>query len=152
MFSPGVEWNLFLALCAFVFGPLDRSKADVTEVSDMISSSTPSATELDSGSEDEPQPVVEGDSQPSVEDVSQHKEKEKKDALTPLGAPKQHMAWKKVEVNSSFVNVKGGFNRKYEMAPSLVYKMGKEQHAFVQLSKNHQWFLRGVGGVQHKER
>ena len=97
---PGVKWNLFLVLCAFVFGPLDRSKADVTEVSDMLSSSTPPPTELDSGSEDESQPVVEGDSQPSVEDVSQHKEKEQKEALKPLGLARHHMAWKKVEVKT----------------------------------------------------
>jgi hypothetical protein len=148
---PGVKWNLFLVLCAFVFGPLDRSKADVTEVSDMLSSSTPPPTELDSGSEDESQPVVEGDSQPSVEDVSPHKEKEQKEALKPLGLAKHRPVWQKVEVKTSGVNVRGGFNRKFDIAPSLVYNIGKEQHAFVQLSKNHPWFLRGVGRCNTKK-
>ena len=148
---PGVKWNLFVVLCAFVFGPLDRSKADVTEVSDMLSSSTPPPTELGSGSEDESQPVVEGDSQPSVEDVSPHKEKEQKEALKPLGLAKHRPVWQKVEVKTSGVNVRGGFNRKFDIAPSLVYNIGEEQHAFVQLSKNHSWFLRGVGGCNTKK-
>ena len=113
------------------------------------SSSTPS-TEIDSECEDGSKPIVEGDSQPSVEGGSQPK-KGKKEVLKPLGTPKHNMAWKKVEVKTNFVNVKGGFNTKYEMAPSLVYKMGKEQHAFVQLAKNHQWFLRGVGGCNTRK-
>ena len=104
------------------------------------------------GAEDESQPVVEGDSQPSVEDGSQHKEKEQKEALKPLGLAKHRPVWQKVEVKTSGVNVRGGFNRKFDIAPSLVYNIGEEQHAFVQLSKNHSVVLKRSWGVQHKER
>ena len=56
-----------------------------------------------------------------------------------------------MEVKTNLASVKGGLNTKNEIAPSLVCKMGNEQHAFVQLSKNHQWFLRGVGGANTKK-
>ena len=45
---------------------------------------------------------------------------QKKEVLTPLGKPKQGMLWKKVEVNSDFVNVKGGYSAKYHVAPSIM--------------------------------
>ena len=113
-------------------------------------SSSSLSTDIDSEGEDGSQSVVEGDSQPSVEGGSQPK-KGKKEVLKPLGTPKNKMTWKKVEVKTNLTTVKGGFNTKYEMAPSVVCKMGNEQHAFVQLSKNHQWFLRGVGGCLTKK-
>ena len=117
----------------------------------MPPSSSSHSTEVDSEGEDGSQSLVEGDSQPSVEGGSQPK-KEKKEVLKPLGTPKNKTTWKKVEVKTNLASVKGGLNTKNEIAPSLVCKMGNEQHAFVQLSKNHQWFLRGVGGGQHKQR
>ena len=113
-------------------------------------SSSSRSAQSDEESEDGSQPIVEGDSQSSVEGGSQPK-KGKKEALKPLGTPKNKMVWKKVDVNTNFINVKGGFSAKNEMAPSLMYTMGKEQHAFVQLSKNHQWFLKGVGGCNTKK-
>ena len=116
----------------------------------MPPSSSSHSTEVDSEGEDGSQSLVEGDSQPSVEGGSQPK-KEKKEVLKPLGTPKNKMTWKKVEVKTNLASVKGGLNTKNEIAPSLVCKMGNEQHAFVQLSKNHQWFLRGVGGANTKK-
>ena len=106
-----------------------------------------SSCSLSSQSDEE----VEDGSQPSVEDGSQPKLK-KKEVLTPLGKPKQGMRWKKVEVNSNFVNVKGGFSAQYHAPPSITRTVGQEQLVFVRLSKNEKWFLTGVGGGQHKER
>ena len=93
---------------------------------------------------------VEEDSQPSVEDGSKTKQGQK-EVLKPLGKPTHKMAWKKVEVKTNLTSVKGGFNTKYESAPSLVFNMENEQHAFVQMSKNQQWFLKGVGGCNTKK-
>ena len=98
--------------------------------------SGPSSSSLSSQSDEE----FEDGSQPSVEDGSQP-QLGKKEVLKPLGKSKQGMLWKKVEVNNNFVNVKGGFSAQYHPAPSIMHTMGKEQHAFVQLSKNHTWFV-----------
>ena len=94
----------------------------------------------ESGVEDEQESAVEDE--PKTEP-----KKEKNEQLQPIGKPKHKAIWKKVEVNNNFINVKGGFNAQYAPAPSISYQMGKEQHSFVQLSKNHSWFLKGVGGI-----
>ena len=106
-----------------------------------------SSSSLSSQSDEE----LEDGSQPSVEDGSQPK-LEKKEVLKPLGKPKNKMVWKKVQVKANFINVKGGFNAKYHSAPSIQYKMGTQQYAFVKLCNNETLFLKGVGGDQHKER
>ena len=105
-----------------------------------------SSCSLSSQSDEE----VEDGSQPSVEDGSQPK-LEKKEVLTPLGKSKQGLLWKKVEVNSNFVNVKGGFSAKYHAAPSITCTVWQEQHVFVKLSKNEMWFLKGVGGSTQRK-
>ena len=113
-------------------------------------SSTARSSQSNEESEDGSQPIFEGDSQSSVDGGPQPKNG-KKEALKPLGTPNNNMVWKKVDANTNFINVKGGFSAKHEMAPSLMYTMGKEQHAFVQLSKIHQRFLKGVGGCNTKK-
>jgi len=70
----------------------------------------------------------------------------KTDELKPLGKSKNKRTWKQVEINYNFVNVRGGFNKKYESAPSIPFRMGNEKYQFLQLSKNQPWFLRGVAG------
>ena len=77
-------------------------------------SSSARSAQSDEESEDGSQPIVDGDSQSSVEGGSQPK-KGKKEALKPLGTPKNKMVWKKVDVNTNFINVKGGFSAKHEM-------------------------------------
>ena len=73
------------------------------------------------------------------------------DKLRPLGTPKNKMIWKHIELNCNLINVRGGFNRKYEPAPSIPFRMGKQIYQFVQLSKNHPWFLRGIVGIGAKK-
>ena len=101
----------------------------------------PSSCSLSSQSDEE----FEDGSQPSTQDGSQPK-KEKKEVLKPLG--KSKLVWKKVEVNSNFVNVKGGFSAQYYAAPSITCRWLKEQHVYVKLSKNENWFLKAVGGTR----
>ena len=101
----------------------------------------PSSCSLSSQSDEE----FEDGSQPSTQDGSQPK-KGKKEVLKPLG--KSKLVWKKVEVNSNFVNVKGGFSAQYYAAPSITCRWLKEQHVYVKLSKNEVWFLKAVGGTR----
>ena len=106
----------------------------------------PSSSSLSSQSDEE----LEDGSQPSVEDGSQPK-LENTEVLQPLGKPKNKMVWKNVQVKANFINVKGGFNAKYHSAPSIQYKMGTQQYAFVKLCKNETLFLKGVGGSTQRK-
>ena len=73
------------------------------------------------------------------------------EVLQPLGKPKNKMVWRNVQTNPNFINVKGGFNTKYNSASSIQYRMGTQQYDFVKLCKNETWFLKGVGGVNTKK-
>ena len=90
---------------------------------------------MTSEAEDESQPLTQNGSQP-------------KSGLQPLGKSKNGMLWKKVEVSTNFVNLKGGFSATYSPAPSITCTVGREHHVYVKLCKNEPWFLRGVGGKQ----
>jgi len=85
-----------------------------------------------------------------LEDGSQPKLGQK-EVLQPLGKPKNKMVWRNAQVNPNFINVKGGFNAKYHSAPSIQYKMGTQQYAFVKLCKNETLFLKGVGGSTQRK-
>ena len=102
----------------------------------------PSSASLSSHSDEE----IEDGSQPSAQDGSQPKL-----GLQPLGKSKQGMLWKKVEVSTNVVNVKGGFSAQYHTAPSITCTVMQENHVFVKLCKNEAWFLKGVGGMNTKK-
>ena len=108
--------------------------------------SGPSSCSLSSQSDEE----VEDGSQPSVEDGSQP-DLEKKEVLTPLGKSKQGMLWKKVEVSTNIINVKGGFSAQYHTAPSITCTVMRENNVFVKLCKNETWFFKGVGGSPQRK-
>ena len=67
------------------------------------------------------------------EEAEENEPKTKTDELKPLGTPKSKRAWKKVELDCNYINVRGGFNTKYEPAPSIPFSMGRERHQFLQL-------------------
>ena len=88
----------------------------------------PSSASLSSHSDEE----IEDGSQPSAEDGSQPK-LGNKEVLKPLWKSKQGLLWKKVEVSTNFVNVKGGFSAQYNSAPSITCTVVKENHVCVKL-------------------
>ena len=44
------------------------------------------------------------------------------------------------------LTIKGGYSTRGEQAPSIQYQDGDNTHVFVELDKNAQWLLKGVGG------
>ena len=87
-----------------------------------------------------------------VADESEQKEEKEEQQLKPLGHLKKGIVWRKIEVNDNLINVKGGFNAKFELAPSVSYAVRDRFHRFVQLSKNAPWFLKGVAGKVYCQR
>ena len=60
-------------------------------------------------------------------------------------------SWRPAGLRPGYVNVTGGFNKKLLAAASLQYKIGDTNHIFVELDKNADWFLKGVGGPKIKK-
>ena len=74
--------------------------------------------------------------------------------LIPRAAPKHDNnrgSWKPAGLRPGYVNVTGGFNKKLLAAASLQYQVGDTTHIFVELDKNADWFLKGVGGPKIKK-
>ena len=70
------------------------------------------------------------------------------DPITPaVAAPRpKGPAWKPVKVFSGVIGISGGFQRKALGAPSLEVTVRHQNHRFVELNKNAEWFLKCVGG------
>ena len=70
------------------------------------------------------------------------------DPITPaLAASRPNAsAWKPVKVFSGVLGISGGFNKKALGVPSLEFTTRGQTHRFVELAKNAEWFLKGVGG------
>ena len=67
--------------------------------------------------------------------------------LTPLCASKSgKQQWRPVVAVSSQIIINGGVSARGELATSIPYQVGDTVHEFVELDKNAQWFLKGVGG------
>jgi hypothetical protein len=54
--------------------------------------------------------------------------------------------WHAVSVVESMVNVTGGFSSKGESARTIRYQTEDAIHTYLEMDKNAQWFLKGVGG------
>ena len=71
--------------------------------------------------------------------------------LTPMAARSGHRrggTWKQVKLSQEHLIMSGGFHAKFEVVPVILYQSGTTTHRFVELNKNAQWFLKGVGGLQ----
>ena len=70
--------------------------------------------------------------------------------LVPLAASSGHKrgTWKPVNLSQEHLIMSGGFHAKFEVIPVIRYQSGTTTHSFVELNKNAQWFLKGVGGLQ----
>ena len=56
-------------------------------------------------------------------------------------------SWKPASVRPGYINISGGFNKQLLPAASIQIKLDNTLHTFVDLDKNAQWFLKGVGGL-----
>ena len=69
------------------------------------------------------------------------------DPLTPTLSPSSDKGhWRPVSIESGIVRIKGGYNTRGEAAHSIQYQIHGTTHLFVELDKNAEWFLKGVGG------
>ena len=69
------------------------------------------------------------------------------DPLTPTLSPSSDKGhWRPVSIETGIVRIKGGYNTRGEAAHSMEYKIHGTTHLFVELDKNAEWFLKGVGG------
>jgi hypothetical protein len=70
--------------------------------------------------------------------------------LLPIAASSGHKSgtWKPVNLSQEHLIMSGGFHAKFEVVPVILYQSGTTTHRFVELNKNAQWFLKGVGGLQ----
>jgi hypothetical protein len=59
--------------------------------------------------------------------------------------------WHAASTQRDRVGVKGGYNTKAEVAAALEYQVDGATHAYVELDKNAQWFLKGVGGPKARK-
>ena len=57
--------------------------------------------------------------------------------------------WRDVSIEHDQITIKGGFNRKGELADALQYQCADNTtHTFVALQKEALWFVKGVGGAK----
>ena len=57
--------------------------------------------------------------------------------------------WSDISIEHGQVTIKGGFNRKGELANAIQYQCADNTtHTFVALQKDALWFVNGVGGVR----
>ena len=71
------------------------------------------------------------------------------ESIVPLAAAagrKNGNKWKPPTASDSLLIVTGGFNTKSEVAKSVRYTINDTTAHYVELDKNAQWFLKGVGG------
>ena len=54
--------------------------------------------------------------------------------------------WQPVSIETGMVRIKGGYNTRGLAGFSMEYKIDGTPHLFVELDKNAEWFLKGVGG------
>ena len=68
--------------------------------------------------------------------------------ITPISAtaPAGRGRWKRVNISNDFLIVTGGYITRHELVPCIRHQTGTTTHDFVELDKNAQWFLKGVGG------
>ena len=66
--------------------------------------------------------------------------------LAAAGGKKKGNTWKPVVAVDDLLIVSGGFNPKSEIAKSIRYTIDGTSFNYVELDKNAQWFLKGVGG------
>ena len=59
--------------------------------------------------------------------------------------------WHAASTQRDRVGVKGGYNTKAEAAAALEYQVDGATHVYVELDKNAQWFLKGVGGPKARK-
>ena len=74
-----------------------------------------------------------------------HDDAHVKKRLTPPGAKTN---WRPVSLEQDMINVKGGYNTRGESGRIISYEIDKVTHVFVELDKNAEWFLKGVGGPE----
>ena len=71
------------------------------------------------------------------------------DPITPVSAPPTKKgAWQPVSTFQGLIGISGGFCRKPLGAQSIEWTSGNKTHRFVELAKNAEWFLKGVGGAK----
>ena len=76
-----------------------------------------------------------------------HDAADTKKPLTPISAPSSDLKrWQPVYIEQGMLTKKGGYSTRGEQAQSIRYQDGDNTYAFVELDKNAQWFLKGVGG------
>ena len=69
--------------------------------------------------------------------------------LTPISLTRADKGkWEPVAVVGGIVNIKGGYNRSGKRGSSISYQVDNTIHVFVELDKNAEWFLKGVGGTK----
>ena len=56
------------------------------------------------------------------------------------------LGWKKTNVSENLVTISGGLNKTKFTVKSMPIAMGRMTFRFLQLDKNADWFLKGVGG------
>jgi hypothetical protein len=73
--------------------------------------------------------------------------------LLPMAASGSHRrgTWKPVKLSQEHLIMSGGFHAKFEVVPAILYQSGNTTHRFVELCKNAQWFLKGVGGLNTRK-
>ena len=71
-----------------------------------------------------------------------------KTTMLPVCASMKHSrgTWKPVTTSKDLLFFKGGFLTTDAVVPIIRFTTGTETHEFVELDKNAQWFLKGVGG------
>ncbi len=71
------------------------------------------------------------------------------DPITPVSAPPTKKGgWQPVSTFQGLIGISGGFCRKPLGAQSIEWTSGNKTHRFVELAKNAEWFLKGVGGAK----
>ncbi len=71
------------------------------------------------------------------------------DPITPVSAPPTKKGgWQPVSTFQGLIGISGGFCRKPLGAQSIEWTSGNKTHRFVEISKNAEWFLKGVGGAK----